>query len=1639
MPVVGLAEILVSPVFSGVQQAISKNVGPASQKAGRDAGKSMGKGMAEGLSSETGGLEAEVSRLGKSVADAETKVAAAKAKSEAATQAQNRALSALNIVELKLQETRDSGRAKASQLAAAEDRVATARTKVTSAMAAQENAESALTRSTSGLSKAQQDSSRASADLESHMRRVTTESANTERGIGRLGAMLGNAFRGRPLAGMAASIRGDSDRISFDLTKMSRDVSQAGTRGGRAFTAAFVGVVGGLSAVIPAAGAAGSALLAGAGNVLTLAASLGQLAGVAALVPAGLIAIGAGAGVLKAAFSGIGGALKAATEAAGTLAGATANPRLAAMAVEDAMDAIAQAEQNAADSQVDAARRVEDAKRSLQDTVEAVTDAQAAAAEAEVQAARQVEEAQRSLGEVRADVADQAKAAAKAVEMAQRAEAKAARGVLDAEKDLADARDEAQGRVREAGRAKFDADRDAVDSALAYKKAYELYRTAADDPSTSADELTQLNNNVAKAMAVDDDARKAVIDLSREHKVAQQEAKSGSEAVFKAEQKLADARQAEADAIQARKDAQADAIRQQEEGALRIADAQQGITDALKSQEKAQADSAKTAEMGARQVADAQQSIADATKDAERAQVDSAKAVEQANRNLERVQMQQADTAEQAGSKSTEAMDKLTPAARTAVGALLAVYEQLGNIRRIAQEGFFTGFAGPLLALAGTVMPQLATGVGAIASALGTGAQQIMTSLTAGLGGGVLDALLQGVATSISILNGAIDPLIQSFITLGVVGMEYMPALAAAIVDMATRFDAFVQQAAADGSLNTFIDNGIQAFRDLGTVIGATVGIFGALTAAARAGGIEATLGGLAAGLTNIRTIMEGPVFQTTMATLFAGAAAGSAGLLAALTPIGEAFRVGAGAMAEFLRLGGEISGTFIGGIFTALSNPEFGSGLILFMEALQRGVENMVPLMPQLTGAFGLLLTAMAPIVEVLGPSLIQVFTAFATGIAGLLTVLNPLLVAIAGSPIILGLLIGAFVATAAASAALTLAGNVQRIAMAAWTVATWPFIAVQKVLASQWLATAAAAVLSGAQTAYVWLLYKADAVKGAAAFAVEKAKIVAGWVLMAAQAVASGIKTAAVWTGTIVAQAVSSTIAFGVQVAKVVAGWVLMGAQSLLAAAKVALAWLIAMGPIGLVIAAVIGLVALIIANWDTITRVTTELWEKHVKPVLEKMGKFFTEDLPRYVRSGVTAFMLEWNKLKDEAKKPVRFVVDTVMGGLVNTFNDAFGTKIKPPKLPDGFQKGGYTGDGAAHEYAGPAHRGEFYFTKKETAAIGVGRLSEMASAAVRGGAATAGEGNMGGFFTGNANAVARHGAYYMQPNATTRAWDFPAAAKMWDGAAGVKVKMGTGNLQARVGPLERGGQILGYTTGNNIDMSPTWAAQLGLAQRRTTAAHEIGHALGLPHNSRNSIMQPNLGNMASVPTPLDIRNLQSLYPGGSGKAGEGGSSNPFDGIVDLLMGKIKEAFPKAGMFVDAAGGLAKTGMGQVVKWITDIKDGIKNIAGNVVGSIKDFFGGGAATGEPTLLRDTGGILPPGVSRILNNTGQNEMILNPQQMRDVRSLATSRSETSNAFPSSMRLVVDGREFTAYVDQRADRVVDQRSAETRYTRVGR
>lgn len=111
-----------------------------------------------------------------------------------------------------------------------------------------------------------------------------------------------------------------------------------------------------------------------------------------------------------------------------------------------------------------------------------------------------------------------------------------------------------------------------------------------------------------------------------------------------------------------------------------------------------------------------------------------------------------------------------------------------------------------------------------------------------------------------------------------------------------------------------------------------------------------------------------------------------------------------------------------------------------------------------------------------------------------------------------------------------------------------------------------------------------------------VGKAAAAFGRLALAAGRAALAVGRAALQMAVSAAKATARVVA---QVAIQIGKWILLGVQSLLAAAKVALAWIISLGPIGLVVAAVIAAVALIIANWDKvvafITTAASWIWEK------------------------------------------------------------------------------------------------------------------------------------------------------------------------------------------------------------------------------------------------------------------------------------------------------------------------------------------------------------------------------------------------------------------------------------------------------------
>lgn len=1065
----------------------------------------------------------------------------------------------------------------------------------------------------------------------------------------------------------------------------------------------------------------------------------------------------------------------------------------------------------------------------------------------------------------------------------------------------------------------------------------------------------------------------------------------------------------------------------------------------------------------------------------------------------------------------------LTAALKDGAEVLSELQGPLGNLQDTISSNFWGKAAEPIKELVYTLLPAYSGKLNEVASEMGELAAYSAGALQEALGSGVLNELLDNLIASIDQLKPAIKPIIDAFIALGLTGSAYLPILSSWLSQLAIDFNDFTQAAAADGRLTKWIDTGIKNLQHLGEVVGHTSMIFyGLYTAARDAGG--ASLESLAAGLSRISDVVNGPVFQKGLTTFFEGAHAGMAGLGQAMGPIGSLFEQLVPHLAKVMEISGNLAGSVLGALAEGLEKANVGESLVVMFEGISKGVEAILPAMPALTGAFGKWLETIGKVMEILGPVFGAAIEALAPVFESLLDAVLPVAEVLAGAltdaieylaphlqnffqkladfvknnpelattfVIVAGVIGG--IATAITQALPTIIGVFSAFKDVAAGGGGVAGILGKLKTAFGFLTGPIGLIITGLVAAYassepfrevinkligtlmdlvgsivkslepvlknlmdLFLLIVNEAVVplvsalsdilipvveslmpiietvfGFIASTIENVmtvvkgiiSVVTGLIKGDWDLVWSGIKDifSGIWNQiknivTTAIDLVKGIINTGITTIRVIWETVWNIIKNVLFTIWEGIKTVItnAWNGISSFIRGGVDTVKNIVSNGFTVVRDTATnlwnglknnlswVWDNAIKPVFQAVAKFIKEDVPGAFEKGVNSIKTFWDRLKEIAKAPIKFMIDTVYNdGIRGVFNSVMdfignGTRMNRLSIP-GFRKGGYTGNGGVDEAAGVVHGKEFVFTAEQTRAIGKDKLSAIASSASRGTSSgcahaaakaegAAGGGNIGGFFTGNANAIRPYGAYYLDVPASMSPWNFKGAANMWNGAAGLKVKTGRGQKQGYASPRERGGGILGYATGNNIDMSPSWMRTLGAVQRRTVAAHEMGHAMGLPHNSGQSIMQPNLGRMSPTPTRNDIANLQTLFPGGSGKAGSGEGFNPLKWVADKItegIGNMLDRIPGAGKVLDLALNVAKKMIDIGKQWAID----------KVTGS--DEGGASAARINPTVF-DGGGMLEKGMVGI-HNKRTPDKVLTDSQWNTMKAIADNRGESN------------------------------------------
>lgn len=221
--------------------------------------------------------------------------------------------------------------------------------------------------------------------------------------------------------------------------------------------------------------------------------------------------------------------------------------------------------------------------------------------------------------------------------------------------------------------------------------------------------------------------------------------------------------------------------------------------------------------------------------------------------------------------KFAEALEKLAPSAQEFARAVRNAQPALDTFQRAIQQELFTGFAGEVDRLAGTLLPRFQQRMVDLAGEFNDAGFQVSRFITSVDTMNDVDRIIERTGHSTDILTAAIQPVLRGLRDIGAVGAEFLPQLAGDFARAGIRFGEFIKRARESGALQDFIQRGINStkllastFGNLGRVVG------GVFSASERAGGtfLEG-LDAITERLANVTNSVQG---QETLTTFFESA-----------------------------------------------------------------------------------------------------------------------------------------------------------------------------------------------------------------------------------------------------------------------------------------------------------------------------------------------------------------------------------------------------------------------------------------------------------------------------------------------------------------------------------------------------------------------------------------------------------------------------------------------------------------------------------------------------------------------------------------------------------------------------------------------
>lgn len=334
----------------------------------------------------------------------------------------------------------------------------------------------------------------------------------------------------------------------------------------------------------------------------------------------------------------------------------------------------------------------------------------------------------------------------------------------------------------------------------------------------------------------------------------------------------------------------------------------------------------------------------------------------------------------------------LIVALRKAGDELAPLKDNMSELARIMESGFWDRARQPIIDLVTGLMPQLRNAFREVSAGVGEFTAALAKAFGEELANGRLESIFAGIAEGWRILGTGASGFAGALVNLSEIAAKYTPRLAGWFVRQANTFDAWLTAIATDRRLDRWMEQAIDSMYDLWDATRGFAGVLAGIWRAAESAG-SGGLRGFGQLMLQWREIVNSAEFQRGLEAVFRGSYVAMDAFGDAIRSLGRLFSNMPQQMERFI---GSVGG-FLGGIFDAafkaLDNVQVRVGLDTFSAGLENALAGIKPALDPIARTFGNLLGLLGHMAENLLPTAASVLASITPVLDGLISAVEPIL----------------------------------------------------------------------------------------------------------------------------------------------------------------------------------------------------------------------------------------------------------------------------------------------------------------------------------------------------------------------------------------------------------------------------------------------------------------------------------------------------------------------------------------------------------------------------------------------------------------------------------------------------------------------